>query len=63
MPGTVIRVLASEGQQVETGEGLVIVEAMKMQNQIASPRSGRVSHCGVEAGQAVNTGDLLFQIE
>lgn len=63
MPGTVIRVLVHQGQKVEAGQGLVIVEAMKMQNQIASPRAGRISHCGVEDGQAVNTGDLLFDIE
>ena len=63
MPGTVVKVLAQEESQVEAGEGLVVIEAMKMQNELVAPKSGTVITCNVEAGTAVNADQLLFEIE
>jgi biotin carboxyl carrier protein len=59
MPGKVVRVLVSQGQQVETGQGLFVVEAMKMQNEIRSPKSGTVERLLAREGQAVNAGEVL----
>ena len=63
MPGKVIRVLIGEGQSVEAGQGLLVVEAMKMQNEIRSPKSGTVQRVLVREGQAVNAGDVLAWVE
>ncbi len=63
MPGRVVSVLKAPGETVESGEGLVIIESMKMQNEVKSPKSGTVSRCGVAEGGTVNAGDLLFEIE
>ena len=63
MPGKVVKVLSSEGDVVESGQGLVVIEAMKMQNELRSPKSGTVVNCEVEEGGTVNTGQLLFRIE
>lgn len=63
MPGRVIRVLKLAGESVESGEGLIIIESMKMQNQLKSPKSGKIRKCEVKDGQNVNAGDLLFEIE
>jgi biotin carboxyl carrier protein len=59
MPGKVIRLLVSAGDEVEAGQGLVVVEAMKMQNEIRSSRNGRVERLQVKEGQAVNVGEVL----
>ena len=59
MPGKVIRVLVSLGDEVEAGQGLVVVEAMKMQNEIRSPKTGKVERLQVKEGQAVNAGEVL----
>lgn len=63
MPGRVVRVLAREGQTVEAGQGLVVVEAMKMQNEMQAPKSGRVTRLAVTDGEAVAAGQLLATIE
>lgn len=63
MPGKVVRVLVAEGDQVEAGQGLVVVEAMKMQNEIKATRSGRVVALTAAAGSTVNAGDILVAIE
>ncbi|MBM3793615.1 MAG: acetyl-CoA carboxylase biotin carboxyl carrier protein subunit [Acidobacteria bacterium] len=63
MPGKVIRVLVAEGDEVQAGQGIVVVEAMKMQNEIPAPRAGRVSALRAEAGQAVAAGQVLAVIE
>lgn len=63
MPGKVVKVLIGQGDTVESGQGLVIVEAMKMQNELKAPTSGIVKTCRVVEGQNVNGGDLLFEIE
>lgn len=59
MPGKVIRVLVKQGDAVEAGQGLLVVEAMKMQNEIRSPKSGRVERLLVSEGQTVNAGEAL----
>jgi biotin carboxyl carrier protein len=59
MPGKIVRVLAEVGQQVSAGQGLVVMEAMKMENELASPRDGRVQELPVREGQAVESGTLL----
>jgi len=63
MPGKVVRVLKAEGAPVEAGEGVVVVEAMKMQNEIRSPRKGVVRKILVAAGTAVNAGEGLAEVE
>lgn len=63
MPGKVVRVLKAEGEAVEPGEGVVVVEAMKMQNEIRSPRKGVVRKVLVAAGTAVNAGEGLAVVE
>ncbi|HZT59965.1 MAG TPA: biotin/lipoyl-containing protein [Pyrinomonadaceae bacterium] len=63
MPGKVVRVLVSKGQGVEAGAGIVVVEAMKMQNELKSPKAGTVSELRVEPGATVNAGEVLAVIE
>ncbi len=63
MPGKLVRVLVSPGQDVQAGQGLVVVEAMKMENEIRAPRSGRVKDVPAREGQAVETGALLVVVE
>ena len=63
MPGKVVRVLVDVGEQVEAGAGLVVVEAMKMQNEMKSPRAGSVVSINVTAGDTVEAGALLAVIE
>jgi len=63
MPGRVLRVLVEAGQDVEAGQGLIVVEAMKMQNEMKSPRAGRVASVKVDAGATVSAGDILVVIE
>ncbi len=63
MPGKVVRLLVEAGQPVEAGHGIVVVEAMKMQNEMKSPKQGTVVTVNVEVGATVNGGDLLAVIE
>jgi biotin carboxyl carrier protein len=63
MPGKVVRVLVSEGSEVEAGAGVVVVEAMKMQNEIKAPKKGIVRKVLVAQGAAVNAGDVLAIVE
>jgi biotin carboxyl carrier protein len=63
MPGRVIRVLVEPGQEVAADEGLIVVEAMKMQNEMKSPRAGRVAAVKTAAGATVSAGDVLLVIE
>ena len=63
MPGKVIRLLVSEGQSVEAGQGLLVVEAMKMQNEVRSPKTGTVQRILAKEGQPVNAGDVLAWVE
>jgi biotin carboxyl carrier protein len=63
MPGKIVRVLVAEGDAVEAGQGLVVVEAMKMQNEMKAARPGRVARITVSPGAAVGAGDVLVTIE
>ena len=63
MPGKVVRVQIEGGASVEKGQGLVVVEAMKMQNEMKSPRDGVVVSINVKAGDTVNAGDVLAVVE
>lgn len=63
MPGKVVRVLVSVGVEVEAGAGVVVVEAMKMQNEIKSPKKGTIQKILVSEGAAVNAGDVLAIVE
>ena len=63
MPGKVVRVLVSAGTEVEAGQGVIVVEAMKMQNEIKSPKKGIVKKLVAAAGTAVNAGDVLAIVE
>ena len=63
MPGKVIAVLVAAGDQVEKGQGLVIVEAMKMENEVHSPIAGEVKEIKVKAGETVEGGAVLLIVE
>lgn len=63
MPGKVVRILLREGTAVEAGAGVVVVEAMKMQNEVKSPKKGTVQKIVVSEGAAVNAGDVLAIVE
>lgn len=63
MPGKVVRLLVAAGDTVETGQGLVVVEAMKMQNEMKAQRAGRVLSVSVREGATVSAGETLVTIE
>jgi biotin carboxyl carrier protein len=63
MPGKVVRVLLSPGDQVEAGQGIVVVEAMKMQNEMKAPRAGRLLSVLAKEGATVAAGEVLATIE
>jgi len=63
MPGKVVRVLVGEGDAVERGQGLVVIEAMKMQNELKSPKAGRVTSITAAEGAAVAAADVLAVVE
>lgn len=63
MPGKVVRILQEPGVEVEKGDGILIVEAMKMQNELKSPKAGTIKEIRVEQGAAVAAGDVLATIE
>jgi|SRR6185312_44644 len=63
MPGKVVRVMVSDASEVEAGQGILVIEAMKMQNEIKSPKKGRVQKIAVQSGASVNAGDLLAVVE
>jgi biotin carboxyl carrier protein len=62
MPGKVVRMLVKAGDNVEAGQGLLVVEAMKMQNEIRSPKSGTVERVAAAEGQSVNAGEVLIVV-
>jgi glutaconyl-CoA decarboxylase len=62
MPGTILKVNVAAGQAVKEGDLLVVLEAMKMENEIFAPKSGTVSQVVVSKGASVNTGDALVVI-
>ena len=63
MPGKVVRVLIGEQQSVEAGQSILVVEAMKMQNEIKSPKKGTVQKIVTAEGASVNAGDVLAIVE
>lgn len=63
MPGRVVRVLVAHGEEVEARQPVVVVEAMKMENELRSPKTGRVKDVTVEAGTSVEAGRVLVVIE
>ena len=63
MPGRVVRVLAQQGDAVEANQSVVVIEAMKMQNEIKSPKAGTVAEIRVAPGDTVSAGDVLAVIE
>lgn len=63
MPGKVVRVLVAPGDAVEAGQGLVVVEAMKMENELRAGKAGRVASVSVVEGQSVDAGAVLAVVE
>ena len=63
MPGRIVRLLVTENSEVEAGQGIVVVEAMKMQNEIKSPKKGIVKKISAAPGAAVNPGDVVAIVE
>ncbi len=63
MPGRVLRVMVEKGQRVEFRHGLLVLEAMKMENEVIAPREGTIRRIHVKPGQTVETGDILLMIE
>ncbi len=59
MPGKVLRVLVKAGEKVEANQGILVVEAMKMQNEIRSPKTGTIERLLISEGQTVNAGEVL----
>jgi biotin carboxyl carrier protein len=62
MPGRVRDVRVADGQKVEKGEVLVVLEAMKMEHAVKAPRAGTVSHLAAEPGKMVGLGDVLLDV-
>jgi biotin carboxyl carrier protein len=63
MPGKVVRVLVSAGDAVEEGQGLVVVEAMKMQNEMKAPKDGKVTAVSAKEGASIAAGQVLVTLE
>lgn len=63
MPGKVVRILAQVGTEVEDGQGVVVIEAMKMQNELKSPKKGTLKKLNVSEGAAVHAGQTLAEVE
>ena len=63
MPGRVVRVLVADGDHVDVRQPLVVVEAMKMENELRSPKAGRIKHVTATAGLSVEAGAVLVVIE
>ena len=63
MPGKIVRLLVAEGEEVKAGQGVIVMEAMKMQNEMKSPKDGKVQKLLAAEGSTVNAGDTLAVIE
>ena len=63
MPGTVLKLNVAKGDTIAKGQTLLILEAMKMENEIISPTSGKVADVRVQKGQQVNAGDVMIVVE
>ena len=62
MPGRIVKVLVAQGQDIQQGTGLLVIEAMKMQNELRAPRAGRVDEIYVQEGAGVESGARLMQL-
>ena len=62
MPGTVLRINVKAGDVVKAGQAIVVLEAMKMENEIAAPQDGTIASVNVSQGASVNTGDVLVTL-
>ena len=62
MPGKILRILVKEGESVKTGQGLLVLEAMKMENEIPAPKDGVVKKILVKEGDTVDTGQALIEL-
>jgi biotin carboxyl carrier protein len=63
MPGRIAALLVKEGDRVKAGQGVVVVEAMKMENELPAPKDGRISAVRVRAGETVEAGAVLMSVE
>ena len=63
MPGKIVRIVAPAGTEVEAGQPVVVIEAMKMQNELKSPKKGKVKKINVNEGAAVEAGQTLAEVE
>jgi biotin carboxyl carrier protein len=63
MPGKIVRILVAVGDEVKAGQGIIVMEAMKMQNEMKSPKDGKVQKILTSEGSTVNPGDTLAVIE
>ena len=63
MPGKVVRILVSQGDTVQKGDGVIVVEAMKMQNEMKAPKDGVIAEMRFSEGDSVSAGDVLVVIE
>ncbi|MCQ2515967.1 MAG: biotin/lipoyl-binding protein [Saccharofermentans sp.] len=63
MPGTILKVSVNVGDAVKAGDSIVVLEAMKMENDITAPKDGVVKTIAVAKGQTVAKGDVLFEVE
>ena len=63
LPGLVVAVRVGEGSEVEEGQSLITIEAMKMQNEVRAPRPGRVTGISVKPGETVRSGQALLRVE
>jgi len=63
MPGKIVRILVETGSEIAKGDGVIVVEAMKMQNELKAPKDGIVREIRAVEGSAVNAGDILVVIE
>ncbi len=62
MPGKIVKVLVADGQVVSRGQGLLVIEAMKMQNELRAPRAGRIERVYMEEGRGVESGARLLRL-
>jgi len=63
MPGTILKVNKAQGDTIKAGESVVVLEAMKMENDITAPADGVIKSLNVSQGQTVSKGDVLFEVE
>jgi biotin carboxyl carrier protein len=63
MPGRVVRVLVAVGEEIAEGQGVIVIEAMKMQNELKSPKAGKVLRIAASVNETVGSGDVLVVVE